>query len=82
MYKLVLTGKSIKWHTSSPFTLLVSMPQTVSFRVMSARLHSNGQSLYGCLYITQCIMEKKMKRKMNSQLKFRLIVKMNDKYNK
>ena len=31
------------------FTLLVRMPQTVLFRVISTRLHVKGQPLYGCL---------------------------------
>ena len=53
------------------------MRQTVSFRVISARLQVKGQSLYGCFTLHYGIW-KTTKGKINSQVKIRQIVKLND----
>ena len=59
------------------------MRQTVLSRVISARLHSKGQPLYGCLcIILHNGIWKTVKRKINSQINIRLILKINDKFNK
>ena len=54
------------------------MPQTVSFRVISARKHVKGQPLYDCLTLHNGIW-KTIKRKINSQINIWQIVKLNDK---
>ena len=56
---------------------LVHMRQTVSFRIISARLHVKGQPLYGRLTLRYGIW-KTIKRKINSQVKIKQIVKLND----
>ena len=80
----VKTGQSWKSHVTAQwtlFTLLVRMRQTVSFRVISARLHVKGQLLDGCLTLHNGIW-KTIKRKINLQIKIRQIVKLNVKCNK